>query len=278
MAKSEIIREMLKQNIMKEVIFRIDYLGIISIENTLKEFETEFGAKFKRYTKTFNNRIDLGNIEFEQISESLSIPVKELQRLDIHRFTENTFGTDELTFDISNYYTVLHIKCKEYQNIDLYLDFFTEYVEFLRVLNKFVSFKRFGLRKIGFMVDEKISQLLGNFEETYFHTKVSNPLFGTIGNQYVDLLLSVDEIFNFTYRRVVDRGFIQNDDGVTDAMQIILDIDGYINEDAIVKNNFADKEQCKSLLRKLNDVYLFELFKISVTEKFLNNNFHERKQ
>ena len=274
--KKQIQREQLSHNIMRDVILRIDYLGVISIDDIVKAFTSNFKGTFKNYTKTFSNTIDLGNVDIEQISETLSVPVKELKRQEIHRFSENTFGTDDVVFDMCNYYTVLHVKCRDYKNIDPYLNFFVDYVSFLNGINEFTSIKRFGLRKIGALVKPDFESLLDNFEPDYFHTKVSNPNFKVAGNQFVDILVSEDLFYNFTYRRSIDSGFISNDGKIVPAKQALLDIDGYINENKLSETKFGiDEDETRASIRRLNDVYMFELFKLSMSNNFLNSQIHE---
>lgn len=276
MSKDSIKREMLKKNIMKEAILRIDYTGIISIDDSINLFTKNFINSFKEYEKTFYNRIDLGNIQIEQISETLSVPIKELEKQTIHRFTQNTIGPDELIFDISSYFSVLHIKCKDYVSITNYLNFFSDFLDFLCQKNEFILFKRFGLRKIGFEIFESIDEISKHFENYLFLPQLSNPLFKSAGNQYVDLLVSDDNLFNFTLKRIIDKGYLKTEKEIKEAYQAILDIDGYITEENIKIIGFRNKNNLYDSLTKLNNVYLFDLFKTSMTEIFLQENQNER--
>ena len=138
------------------------------------QFEKKFEKKFSNYETTFLNRIDLGAIRIDEISENLSIPIKELEKQIVHRFSKNSFGVDDVIFDISKYFSVFHIKTKDYNSIDLYLDFFGKYIHFLKTENIFLSIKRFGIRKISSNIYPTMDELLNDFEPKYFHVEIED--------------------------------------------------------------------------------------------------------
>ena len=271
MNKDNISREEFKQNILREIVLRIDYTGVIIIDETISLFTEKFKTSFSSYETTFLNRIDLGSIRIDEISENLSIPVKELEKQTVHRFTKNLFGTDEVVFDISKYYSFMHIKTNNYLTIDPYLNFFSEYINFLNASISFLSIKRFGLRKISTNIYSSIEDLLQDFEQKYFYINVENGIFQNSGSHKMDLLTSEDGLFNFTFKRIIDKGFQQEPgQDIKEAYQVLLDIDGYITEDNIRKINFL--KDAKSQMSLINSKYLFELFKISMTDSFLSKN------
>ena len=54
-------------------------------------------------------------------------------------------------------------------------------------------------------------------------------------------------------------------------IQVILDMDGYIDDFIITKNNYKFPEETKNILADKINNYLFELFKSSVTLKYLEH-------
>jgi uncharacterized protein (TIGR04255 family) len=269
MEKISITRDDLKQNILNEIILRIDYTGIISIDGSLETFEKEFKSNFINYETTFLNRIELGAIRIDEISENLSIPVKELEKQLVHRFTKNTFGDDDVTFDISKYFSVMHINTKDYRSIDAYLKFFNNYIHFLKRENSFLSIKRFGIRKISSNIYSSIDELLHDFESKYFNVEFESRNFKKGGSQMVDLLTSEDELYNYNYKRLIEKGFKKEGDELKEAYQALLDIDGYLTEQNIEKLNFL--ENAEEIMIQFNDK-LFDLFKLSMTNTFLTKN------
>lgn len=47
MTKSEFDRYSLNNNILKQVIFRIDYKGVVNVVSLIEEFQSRFTGKFK---------------------------------------------------------------------------------------------------------------------------------------------------------------------------------------------------------------------------------------
>ncbi|MDN3606435.1 hypothetical protein [Kaistella yonginensis] len=78
MNKSEINREQLKDNIMKHIVFRLDYQGMIDSTDFVKLFLKEFDGYFKLYSKNTHNKVDIQLNDIEDISNTLSIPVSEI--------------------------------------------------------------------------------------------------------------------------------------------------------------------------------------------------------
>ena len=85
----------------------------------------------------------------------------------------------------------------------------------------------------------------------------------------VDLLTSLDEHYNYNYKRLVEKGFKKEGEDLKEAFQVLLDIDGYLTEQNIEQLMFLDKAE--EIMNKFNED-LFNLFKMSVTTTFLNKN------
>jgi uncharacterized protein (TIGR04255 family) len=277
MAKADYSRRDVRGNLMSEVIFRIDYTGVIDVNDIVKSFAQSFDI-FRVYYKTYKNSLGLGDLNYNEISETLAVPVKEIERQEIHRFTECKTFSDNVTFDISPYYTFLHIVVKEYKGLDPYLEFFAKYLKFIKETSPLISFKRFGLRKLGRQVFFKSESIFDVFEKQYFCTDFDGELFKGQSRQYADALSSQDERFKFTFKRVVDIGFAQNfANELVEAFQAVIDIDGFLDEEEIKKSNFAVPEVTKRTLEDLNN-NLFELFKLGVTEEYLNSSKNEQTE
>lgn len=274
--KSEILREHLKRNMMKNIIFRIDYQGIIDSDDIVKEFNKKFKGLFKNLTTTFHNKVDFELNNIDDISDTLSIPVKEIEKQEIHRYSKNTFGNDELVFDISKYFTVLTVNCSEYQGIQDYLEFFADYICFLYEQCEYLKIKRAGLRKIGGQVFTSRDQIFESFEQTYFNFDFTDSEYNSIRNRYVDVLQKDDNSPVINYIRSFETGILRDNETGEDkeAFQVLLDLDGYYPEEILNLIEFGP-DKAKSTLEVTNHVHLFDLFKMSVTQNFLNLNIDE---
>lgn len=255
---------------MHSILFRIDYQGLIDTDVFLETFTRKYSELFEGYETAFNNQIDLYITSFEEISESLSVPVKEIEKQVVHRFSKAKFGSDEVVFDISKYFTVLQVNCVNYQSIDPYLNFFSDFCSLIYSENKFLMVKRFGLRKIGTERFDNLEEIFKVFEGRYFNFEFDNEKLVSLRRELKDRLETPEKI-QIEYRRGFEKGFLHYPDGnIQEKFQVTLDIDGILDQAAIEKLGF--KENTASILSTINHQYLFDLFKMSVTLDFLKHN------
>ncbi len=273
MEKDNINREHLQDNIMKHIIFRFDYQGMIDSTDFVKKFHKYFNGQFLSYSKNTHNQVDLLLNNIEDISNTLSIPVNEISKQDIHVFSNNTFGTDKLTLNISVYNTILNIECANYKNIDPYLDFINRYISFLFEQESYINLKRFGLRKIGSNIYDDFNSIHRDLEKEYFSFKESYfEKYSLFRSRIEDVLILESSKLKINYIRHIDTGNIVNNETseLTKAFQVFLDLDAYLDEEALQFNKY--KENLPSLITNINNDILFNLFKNSVTTEFLNKN------
>lgn len=271
-SKSDIQRGDLKQNIMQKIIFRFDYQGIVDMDNIISLFVNKFKGSFQDYSTTTFNFLDTELLNVNEVSENLGLPVSEILKQKIHRFTENSFGSDAVTFDIGNYNTILTIDCKKYKNIDEYREFITKYISFLIATNEYLNIKRVGIRKIGSKFYRDIKNIHNDFEKEYFNFDYSNYDYHNYRNRFEDTFLTTNPFTLINSFKTLQSGYFFDDDTKEEyeAFQVVLDFEGFLNDEIIEKINF--KKNFPEILREINDVHLFNHFKISVTEKFLNEN------
>lgn len=276
MSKDQIKREQLKKNIMKNIIFRIDYQGIIDSEDIIKSFKEQFKGSFKNFQTTFHSKVDFEINNIEDISDTLSIPIKEIEKQEIYRFTQNTFGKDQLILDISKYFTTFTVICQEYEGINEYLSFFSKFIDFLFDCNDFLKIKKIGLRKIGGKIYFDNKDIHKDFEQKYFNFNFTDTSYNSIRNRYVDVLQYDDTNPIINYVRSFETGIYHNNetDEKSNAFQVLLDIDGYYSENILDKIDFK-KGMAQKVLETTNNEHLFNIFKMSVTETFLKANSNE---
>lgn len=273
MDKQQISRESLNNNIMKHIIFRFDYQGMIDSTDFVKLFHKEFNGFFKSYSKNTHNKVDINLNDIEDISNTLSIPVSEIIKQDIHVFSDNQFGSDSVTLNISIYNTILNIECVDYKNIDEYLGFIIKYANFLFTNESYIALKRFGLRKIGSNIYENFNLIHQDFEKEYFSFKETYfDGFSLYRNRIEEVLFKEDTKLKINFIRNLDTGnvFNQNSEEPIKAFQVSLDLDAYLDEEALTMNEY--KENLANLITDINNNILFNLFKNSMTKEFLAKN------
>ncbi len=260
---------------MKSIIFQINYQGMISPEKVSDAFSEKFKQYFNDLEITFAGSLDSEIYNFDEISDVLSIPVREIQNQDVYRYSENKFGSDYAILDISKYFSVLTIECRQYEGIDLYLEFFSYFIEFLYNEVAFFKIKTLRLRKLGGKIFFDNNEIFDVFEKEYFN--FGNTEYNSLKCVYKDILEGEETgspIIN--YIRYFDSGEYYDAQTNEDkkAFQVLLDIDSYYTEEKLDSLEFNEKD-VRSLLEHTNNEHLFKIFKMSVTEKFLKLNSHE---
>lgn len=274
--KNEITRKHLKSNIMKQIIMRVDYQGVLDNSKLAEVFSNQMKGRFEKREITFHNRIDIDTTRLNEISETLSVPVREIEKQEITRFSYATFGPDELTLDVGKYYTCLTIDCRQYSSIDPYLTFFVEMIGFFYQVEDYLDIKRIGLRKIGGKIFNSIQEINADFELRFFNFSLLNEGFSTNSCAYKDEIQESQDGPNVNFIRILEKGYLRENNAEKEAYQVILDLDGYYNEESLNQLGLREgkSDLASNLLRKTNDESLFRIFKMSVTKEFLNANCH----
>ena len=269
-------RYSLKSNMLKKVIFRIDYKGVIDVTPFIKKEEDWLLQNFKKGEQAFLNTFNIDLPDINKTSEILAIPVSEIEKQEIYRFTEGNFSNstgnkvkDSVTLEISKYFAALTIDCDHYENIDPYLNFYNELVEKIKSENLFFSLKRIGIRKIGSHVFHNIESIFDRFSPINFDFSFQNEGFSPNYTKHIDVLEKNDDspVVNFT--RILDKGIVRDEEGEDIlAFRVTLDLDGFIDEDRLKKN----ESSFEHMMKDINENYLFPAFLLSVTADYLNEN------
>lgn len=274
MAKSDYDRYSLKENLLRKILIRIDYTGVTTIDGWIESIKTNFIKDyFDRYIKHLNNnaKIDLSNMG--DISKSLAIPITEIVREPIHTFTESKFANreDKVQLDITSFYTTVSIDCIHYQNIDAYIDFIVELLTSLLKSDTYIQIKRIGIRKIGGTEFNSKAVINDVFEEEQFFCKlVDDSDIEMVNREYTDRFVRKNPDVKINYTRLCRAINIKGENKI----QVILDMDGYVDERIILKNDYQYPRDLKDVFTININGYLFELFKNSVREKYLKEHGH----
>lgn len=100
--------------------------------------------------------------------------------------------------------------------------------------------------------------------QTYFDD------FSLYRNRIEEVLFREDSKLKINFIRNLDTGnvFNQETGESTKAFQVLLDLDAYLDEEALIKNDY--KNNLFQFIVDINNNTLFNLFKSSVTKEFLN--------
>lgn len=269
--KGSIGREMLKSNIMKSIMFKFDYYGVIDIKDTIKEFTNSFGTYFDFFEEQNENYWNDEN-SIEEISNTLAIPKTEIETQTFYRFKSTKFANNPIAFDISKYCTILRVECENYTNIDPYIDFLSKYFKLFFDINKYLRLQRADLRKIGSKIYLNHYEIFDDFEQKYFDFEIESDYYNLKTLRKIETYTVKEFDLNIVHARIFDTGlyFDEEKQDELPAYRIILDIGGYMDGESLIKHEYA--KNMSDLLKRINDQYLFDIFKKSVTMEFLKKN------
>ena len=275
-------RYTMRANMLRKVLIRIDYDGVTDINEWIKLFKEnrELSSYFQKYTKGVQNQATISLSNMEEIAASRSIPLSTFQSEPLHRFSDAVFKEedgvqreDNIVMDVTSLFLTFSIDCVNCKNMDVYISFLNNYIKAFLENDKYIVIQRIGVRKLGGDVFKSLDDFSETFEESVFATPdVANLRGGLIDREYVDRIIKNDETVKVNFARRCRA--IKTDDGKT-VYQALLDIDGYVDKGLIEKNQYQFPIHFEKVVKNQINDYLFELYKLSVTEQYLKDNGEE---
>ena len=272
----------MRANMLRKVLIRIDYDGVTDINEWIKLFKEkdELSSYFQKYTKGVQNQATISLSNMEEIAASRYIPLSTFQSEPLHRFSDAVFKDengilreDKIVMDVTSLFLTFSIDCVNYKNMDVYINFLNNYIRAFLENDKYIVIQRIGVRKLGGDVFESLDDFSKTFEGSVFATPdAANLKGGLIDREYVDRIIKNDETVKVNFARRCRA--IKTADGKT-VYQALLDIDGYVDKGLIEKNQYRFPELFERVVKNQINDYLFELYKLSVTEQYLKDNGEE---
>ncbi|WP_304645439.1 TIGR04255 family protein [uncultured Dubosiella sp.] len=262
--ETRIERGDLKHSLVKQIIFRSDYEGVIDkdIEDVIAQIRKFiYDNGFTEFEES--NEIET-NIQFNPDmvnGEQQSIPVNRI----IYRFTKNQF--EEIV--LSKNYLVLTINIVDsYESFDNYMELMVFIINALTKTTDYFKILRIGLRKVNICLINDLDNINKVFStKAYSLTDwLGSDNFEYIGNNNVTNL--INDIYNINYVRNILRGAMVENDVEMVAFQLIVDIDIFIENIVTLKQICQNKNNIHKSLTEMNDI-IFELFTDSLQNNFL---------
>lgn len=274
MSKDIYSRATQKTNFLKKVIIRIDYIGLVTAEKVVdKTKEWLLDQYFDSLSKRFIGQARLNFSDIGNIAKTLMIPVQDLRNEPLYVFSGAPFrGTnDNVTMEVSAFYTAIEVTCNDYRSITPYQTLITEFVNRFFELEKTLKLTRLGIRKASGVLFDDFDDLERTYEHELFNGAKPDHNLSLINQEYLDCFFNEERDIKVNYKRAVASVL---DSKRNNKLQAGLDIDVYIDNEIIHRTGVDMKSDFSTIFSKLND-YQFVLYRNSVTEEYLASTNHE---
>ena len=257
--KSNIKREDLKNNFLKNVIMRIDYSGIAEVE--LDNIIAEIKSVFKMYGYNKLKEEYLTEMDFElqdpENMEMEGMPVREIRRKRAYVFVNEEKG---IKCKVSAHFTSVSVQSQKYISFSEYSETLISVMKILKNKMEFLNFVRFGIRKVNQCIIKDICSLNEYFDRKFFQ------IYGLEKGNIPKLVESKDCFIDGKYNVNLARMVIMGEYDGKAACQVVLDTDIYITDAENIEELFSENTE----IVEMNDK-LFELYKEALADVFIEN-------
>lgn len=263
------IRLGLKHNFLKEVVFRMDFDGVM--EPDVQNFAANWRDKMvsEGYT-TFRTRTE-DSYDLE-VKANLNIPdenkfsVNRINRSTVYRFSSENKEVIELS---KSFFTFTVSIDKKYESFDKYHSLLSELIVAIQDISPYFKVLRIGLRKINLCYLYELASLSNYFKKGTFNLDELIEQFGDCkciaGNMNVLLLKNNYQI---NYIRNIQEGVMQTEDGEKSIYQIALDVDVFSENKSEMMNALNDNTSSTKMLEEMN-ITEFEVYINSLKAEFI---------
>ncbi|MEN6554530.1 MAG: TIGR04255 family protein [Methanobacterium sp.] len=267
MDKSTIKRQDFKHNFLITGIVRLDYSGVIEIEDKIEDLSNDLHTNgYTEYNEEYISELSIKLSDPVKIETLRSIPIEEFVKNKSYKFVN---PNNKNVIEITKFFTTLTIDYSTYTKFEDYISLFAGISKKLQSQQPFIKPLRVGERKISslFITDEKI--IPNYFESPCFNTPlqissmIDDPSELVIHNA-VDTLKVGDILVNVT--RNISKGVLRTKEEDQEVFRLIFDIDCYSSGETVL--DIFKEDYIKKRLTKFNDLD-FNLYKKSITDKFI---------
>lgn len=257
---SSTIRSDLKHNFLKNIIFRLDYNGLIDaeVENFILEIRADISKRgYINLKEEFINELEVEPNPFMNNNSFLS---RELQKVYV-------FSSESgKSLKISKSYIIIDIDTEENESMfSAYVPLITLLVKKLKAI-EYVKFERIAIKKVNVCV-----LLDKNTVSDYF----TNTVLSLFSDDSATVQ-AADEIkygdYEVNYNRRMQEGYMvvqkseTEESKMEEVHQVVLDIESCVQNSQIL-NELLAKEEAETVIKKLNEL-IFETYIDSLTEGF----------
>lgn len=253
----EVIRKSLKNNFLKNLIFRLDFSGMMDadVEDFIQSIRDKIYARgYTTLQEVFENNTNVNLDSFDATNIQINNDT-----VKVYQF----ISANNKILKISKSYIIFDI------NIESNETLFSKYLPLISYIitklkeRKYVHYNRIGLRKLNSCIILDKSTLSNYFPQNVLRQFNEN----FITTQIADDILQ--DVYRINYNRRFQEGIININEKEAPAYQVILDIDASMQDDAENSlNNKVLENNADEILTELNDL-IFDVYIKSLTEKYI---------
>lgn len=260
---------------LKRVIIRYDFSGssIAAIQPWIEKAKREELAFFNDYNEAECGSMTIDMSHPEQISMESGIGIKEMTRGPLHVFQNGHLDDlqDDLRLEISHFFMVLTVNCKNYQSSDPYRSLMANLMASLLLHDKFIRITRIGMRKIDLFTFDSDADLKASLTDVAFNSNYIDDSLPFLDRKAIDNYL-FDYKPNISKTMLVyQRGLRKELVNEKDVWNAIIDMDCSMEDYECQRPDF---ERLKSISLDMNQ-RLYQFFEKSLTEEYKRT--HEKQ-
>lgn len=268
--KSIFTRDNIESDLLKKMIIRIDFEGVVDVRDLIKSLQNDNKVKtsFSKCVEIQNRNFQM-HVNLQCMEMGGNIPVEEIPRGYMFRFSQCQIEKNsEAILDVASNFICLTMSCNgKYSNSKGYSDFIAHIVAHLTKKQKFLNVTRIGIRKIDIYTTNNIVDLKSKFDSNLIMLRDWSENNGVNLRIYTDLMERNGLMVNYTQR--LERE--------SNQYKAFLDIDAYQSRDNINQDICKDENRFGNLLQDNFNTTLFEMFRDAVSYEYLesvkrNNN------
>jgi len=265
------IRSQLKYSLVKQIIFRLDFDGIMEsdaerIASDLRD--TIYEAGYPEMDKRQENQIDV-QIKMElNGSDNNNLAISNTNNSIVYVFKNE----EKEVIEINKSFLTFTINIAEkYTSFDKYMDLIAQIVYAIKSGSKYFKPSRVGLRKINICFLKDIKTISNYFSTGTFDIKELVEHFkgqDVVASNTLSLL--INDPYKINYIRNVQKGIVQDEQGEQETVyQLVVDIDAFMDATTDIIAALTDVEGIKGAVRGINEA-VFEMFIKSLTDDFVD--------
>ena len=266
----KINRSDIKHNFLKQILFRLDFNGILDtdVEKCVVEIrQMLIDNHYLNYNDRFENQVDFQLREDLAITNENPFAINSMDKTKVYNFTSE----DKEVIELSKKFLTLTVEINEnYTTFDKYIKLIEIIILKLKKVSPYFKALRLGLRKINICFLKNLYDIPSYFNETVINARL-------LANTLVDYKYKASnfsniferDMYKINFARNIQEGIMQTNDTERILYQIALDADIYIDDILNLSETLEEESKLHSVLVNANS-FLFDIYINSLSSDFID--------